>query len=118
MHAPCPGGVKTRKRTGFSPRPLRVRNLLRNSELVALLRLAHGCRKRRDDLQGIADDPVVGDLENRSFLVAVYRDDGLRRSHAGEMLNRAGNADGNIQLWTDRSASLPDLIALRTPAVV
>src|ERR1700682_2626722 len=50
----------------------------------------------RHDLEEIADDAVVGHLEDRCFLVLVDRHDGLAVLHAGEMLDRAGNADGDI----------------------
>ena len=42
-----------------------------------------------NDLEHVTDDAVVGDLEDRRFLVLVDRDDRLRRAHAGEMLDRA-----------------------------
>src|SRR5712692_8034141 len=52
----------------------------------------------RQCLEQIGDKAVVGHLEDRRFLVLVDRDDHFRILHAGEMLNRAGDADGEIKL--------------------
>ena len=43
----------------------------------------------RQDLEEIADEAVIGDLEDRRLLVLVDRDDDLRILHAGEMLDGA-----------------------------
>ena len=40
-----------------------------------------------DDLEQIADQADVSDLEDRRFLVLVDRDDDLRIRHPGEMLD-------------------------------
>src|SRR5258708_8897021 len=50
------------------------------------------------DLEKVADDAVVGHLEDRRFLVLVDRHDGLAVLHAGEMLDRAGDADADISV--------------------
>src|SRR5262245_43297931 len=41
-----------------------------------------------DHLEQIADDPVVGHLEDGSVLVLVDRDDHLRGPHSRQMLDR------------------------------
>ena len=46
----------------------------------------------------IGDQAVIGDLEDRRFLVLVDGDDDLGVLHAGQMLDRPRNADGNIEL--------------------
>src|SRR5258707_11795708 len=53
-------------------------------------------RSAREPLIEICDQAVVGDLENRRVLVLVDRDDHLGVLHAGEMLDRAGDADRDI----------------------
>src|SRR5262249_24470942 len=85
--------------------------------------VAMSCRPHRlgelwNDLEHVADNAVVGDLEDRRFLILVDRDDGLRRSHAGEMLDRARDADSHVKLRAHLPSGLTDLIAVRTPAVV
>src|SRR5688500_3967033 len=95
-----------------------MRNLLRNRELVSLPRLADRGRESRHDLQGIADDPIVGDLENGRLLVTVNGHDGLCRPHARQVLDGPGDTNSNIERGTDRTASLADLVALGPPAVV
>src|SRR5690242_17629221 len=80
--------------------------------------LAHGLRQRRYDLEDVADDPVIRDLEDRCFLILVDRDDRLRCAHASEVLDRARDPDRNVELWTHLPTSLPDLIGVRSPAFV
>src|SRR4029450_7842363 len=61
------------------------------------LLLFHRGSQLGHDLEEIAHDAVVGNLEDRGFLVLVDRNDGLAVLHAGEMLDRAGDADGDIE---------------------
>ncbi len=49
------------------------------------------------DLEQVADDAVVGDLEDRGVGVLVDRDDHLRRRHPGEMLDGAGDPAGDVE---------------------
>src|SRR5688572_16851572 len=55
----------------------------------------------RQDLEQVADQAVIGDLEDRRLLVLVDRDDDLGILHAGEMLNGARDADCDVQLGRD-----------------
>ena len=57
----------------------------------------------RDDLEQVADEADVGDLEDRRFLVLVDGDDDLRILHAREVLDRARDADRDIDLRARRS---------------
>src|SRR5580692_8864329 len=65
------------------------------------------------DLEEVADDTIVGHLEDRRFFVLVDRHDGLAVLHAGEMLDRAGDADGNIKVGRHDLAGLADLVVVR-----
>src|SRR5690349_4482209 len=85
---------------------------------VSLLRLTHRARERGNDLEDVADDAVVGDLEDRRLLVLVDGDDRLRRAHAGEVLNGAGDADRDVQLRTHLPSGLADLVGVGTPPFV
>ena len=67
----------------------------------------------RHRLEEIGDEAVIGDLEDRRFLVLVDRDDRLRIFHAGEVLDRAGNADRDIDFGRNDLAGLADLIVVR-----
>src|SRR5947209_12353984 len=51
----------------------------------------------RQDLEQIADNAVIGDLEDRRLLVLVDRDDDLGVLHAGELLDRPRDADRDIE---------------------
>ena len=66
----------------------------------------------------VADDAEVDELEDRRLVVLVDRDDRLRRLHAGPVLDRAGDAGGDIQLRRDGLAGLADLVGVRVPARV
>src|SRR3984957_19870570 len=64
----------------------------------------------------IRDQAVIGNLEDRRVLILVDRDDHLGILHAGEMLNRAGNADRDIKFWRHHLAGLADLPVVRRVA--
>lgn len=61
------------------------------------------------DLEEIADEAVVRDLEDRRLLVLIDGDDDLRVLHAGQVLDRAGNADGDVELRRHDLAGLAHL---------
>src|SRR5579871_1782742 len=61
----------------------------------------------------VSNEPVVGNLENRRFLVLVDGDDDLGVLHPGEVLDRAGNSDCDIELRRDDLARLADLPVVR-----
>src|SRR3954462_4560515 len=62
-----------------------------------------------NDLEEVANDTVVRHLEDRRLTVLVDGDDGLRPFHADQVLNRAGNAEREIQLRGDGLARAADL---------
>ena len=55
----------------------------------------------RHDLEQIAHQAHVGDFEDRRFAVLVDGHDGARVLDAGQMLNRAGDADGDVDVGRD-----------------
>src|ERR1700691_1627115 len=57
----------------------------------------------------IRDQAVVGDLEDRRLLVLVDGDDDLRILHPRQMLDRARDADRNIEIRRHHLAGLADL---------
>src|SRR5882672_8250712 len=61
----------------------------------------------------IRHQAVIGDLEDRRVLILVDGDDYLGILHAGEMLDRAGDADRDIQLGRHHLAGLADLPVVR-----
>src|ERR1700690_3852911 len=60
----------------------------------------------------IRDQAVIGDLEDWRLLVLVDGDDDLRILHAGEMLDRAGDADRDVKLRCNNLAGLADLVVV------
>ncbi|KAF1854083.1 hypothetical protein Lal_00005300 [Lupinus albus] len=64
----------------------------------------------------VGDEAVVGDLEDRRLLVLVDGDDDLAVLHAGQMLDGARDADGDIEVRRDDLAGLADLIVVRDEA--
>src|SRR3954447_17007340 len=72
----------------------------------------------RNRLVQVRDQAVIGDLKNRRVLILVDSDDHLGILHAGEMLNRPGNTDRNIELRRHHLAGLSDLpIIGRIPGI-
>ena len=69
------------------------------------LRCFTSSRQLRDDLVQVADDAEIGELEDRRVAVLVDRDDRPGALHADLVLDRAGDADGDVQLR--RHASSP-----------
>src|SRR5699024_3706992 len=65
-----------------------------------------------NDLEQVAHDAEVSDIEDRGLAVLVDRDDGLRRLHAGLVLDRTGNAQCHIQLRRHGDTGLTDLMRL------
>src|SRR6187401_633023 len=61
----------------------------------------------------VRDKAVVGDLEDRRLLVLVDRHDHFRVLHAGEMLDRARDADRDVELRRHHLAGLPHLPVVR-----
>src|SRR5918993_1748888 len=76
------------------------------------LLLFHRGSQLGHDLEEITHDAVVGNLEDRGFLVLVDRNDGLAVLHAGQMLDRAGDADGDIEVGRHHLAGLADLVVV------
>ena len=70
------------------------------------------------DLVQVADDPEVGELEDRRVRVLVDRDDVLRGLHPDLVLDRAGDPGREVQLRRDGLAGLADLRRVRIPAGV
>src|SRR5258705_3788435 len=70
------------------------------------------------DLAEVGDEAEVGDLEDRRLRVLVHRDDDFRRSHPGQMLDRARDAEAQVELGRDGPAGLSDLEPVRPPAGV
>src|SRR5689334_1533504 len=76
------------------------------------LLLFHRGSQLGHDLEEIAHDAIVGNLEDRGFLVLIDRNDGLAVLHAGEMLDRAGDADGDIEVGRHDLAGLANLVVV------
>src|ERR1700729_3672622 len=68
------------------------------------------------DLVQVADDPEVGELEDRRVRVLVDRDDVLRGLHPDLVLDRAGDPGREVELGRHRLARLADLGGVRVPA--
>ncbi len=73
-------------------------------------------REPGEDLERVADDPVIRYGKYRCIGVFVDSDDRLGRSHSGEVLDRTRNADRKIELWRDGFACLAHLLAVGPPS--
>src|SRR6185503_19867439 len=76
------------------------------------------CDHRRHDLEQVAGDPVVGNLEDRRLRVLVDRYNGARALHADEVLERAGDAQRDVELGRHGLPGAADLPVHRQPAGV
>src|SRR4051794_32797397 len=70
----------------------------------------------RDDLEQIANDAIIRDLEDRRLAVLVDRDDRPRALHADEMLDCAGDPERDVELRRNRLAGTANLAIHREPA--
>ena len=87
-------GRQNRRDTCAANAPTKVRNRIQKASVcmrplrslsLRLQRLDH----RRHDLEQVADDAVVGDLEDWRVGILVDGDDRVRALHADQMLDRA-----------------------------
>ena len=75
-------------------------------------------QERGTDLEQVADDDEVGELGDRRVRVAVDGDDRLRGLHPDLVLDRAADAEREVELRLDDLAGLADLLGVRDPAGV
>ncbi len=66
----------------------------------------------------VAYDAIIGDFEDGSFRVAVDGNDGFAFVHTGEMLDRSGDTDGDVELGLNGFSGLADLFGVGAPAGV
>src|SRR6185436_17179792 len=78
----------------------------------------HFSGKGRYDLEQVAYDPVVGNVEDRRLWVFVDRDDCLRVFHTDDVLDRARYTDREVELGRDGLTGAPNLAVHRQPLVV
>ena len=72
--------------------------------------------QRRDDLEQVAHDAIVGNLKNWCIRILVDSDDRIRAGHARKVLDCTGNTASDIDLGRDRFARLSDLMCVRDPS--
>ena len=72
--------------------------------------------QRGQNLQRIADDAVVGKVEDRRVGVGIDRNDHVRGLHADAVLDRARDAGRNVELGSHRLAGLANLTVSTHPA--
>src|SRR5258706_8076851 len=80
--------------------------------------LVEGGGELRNDLEEVAHEAVVGDLENRRLDILVDGDDHLAVLHSREMLDRAGYPDRDVEIGRHDLAGLAHLIVVRYVARV
>src|SRR4051794_31094631 len=72
------------------------------------------CNQCGDDFEKVPDNTVIGNAENRGVGVLVDGDDDPGTAHAGQMLDGAADAAGDVEVWGDSFAGLPDLKGIVT----
>src|SRR5215203_5183531 len=91
-------------------RNLRISDFQR---LILLLYLSQFRLEFRQRLVQVGHQSIVGDLEDRRFLVLIDSNNHLGVFHPGEMLNCAGNSDCDVELGRYHLAGLADLPVVR-----
>src|SRR5690606_25742716 len=84
----------------------------------ARVRPSEGPFRLPPDSEDVTHQADVGDLEERRVRVLVDGHDGAGVLDAGQVLERAGNADGHVLLRGDDLAGLADLHLVRAVAGV
>src|ERR1700729_2585812 len=99
------------------PLPAKLRFIQSAVSIVVLTwllaKLADRLGQLGNRLIQIRDQAVIGDLEDRRVFILVDRDDHLGILHAGEVLDRGGNADRDIEFRRHPLAGLADLPVVR-----
>src|SRR4051795_4882262 len=72
----------------------------------------------RDDVEQVAHNAEIDQLEDRGLGVLVDGHDRLRRLHTGPVLDGTGDADRHVELRRYGLARLADLVGVRVPAGV
>ena len=85
---------------------------------LAEARRTDACREPGHDLEEVPHDAQFGDAEYLRVRVAVDGDDVLRRLHAGQVLDRAGQAHGQVQARGHGLAREANLVRVAQPAAV
>ena len=84
--------------------------------LLSLAQLRLGlfqrCGQQGNDFCIIPDNPNIGILEHRRFLVFVNRDNGARSTNADYMFKRTANTNREVELGGNRSSSQTDLVVV------
>src|SRR5690606_33787934 len=101
-----PAPYRPAGRTGLHPNQRRGYAASANVSSHLSLELAF---KLGQDFKEVADQSVVGDLEDRRIGILVDGDDVAGILHAGQVLDGSGDAAGDIEIGSDHLAGLPDL---------
>src|SRR6185369_16691280 len=74
--------------------------------------------QRRNNVEEIAHDSIIRDVEDRHLAVLVDGDNRLRVLHPDDMLNRSRDTNGQVQFRRDCLPRAADLPIHRQPLVV
>src|SRR5579863_7907879 len=77
-----------------------------------------GFGERRNNLEEVADNAIIGDFKNWRILIFVDSHDAARAFHAHHVLNRATDPQRQIKLWRNGLARAADLPLHGQPAFV
>src|SRR5215472_13526157 len=85
---------------------------------AAAFAFLHERRQGGHDLEQVADDPEIAELEDRGVRVFVDRHDESRAAHSDLVLDGARDPDGDVQLRRNGLAGLAHLMAVRYPSCI
>src|SRR5215469_2520949 len=95
----CLGFLAVRQLLGCSAHKVHPSRL--SSSSLSCFGLLHFLNQWRNDVEQVAYNRVISDLENRSLRIFVHGDDRPRALHPNDVLNRAADAERQVQLGRD-----------------
>src|SRR5438094_8383554 len=75
-------------------------------------------RKHRQHFEEIADDSIIGNVEDRGFGILINGHDGLGVLHSNQMLNRSGDAHGDVKFRSHSLTGRANLTIDRQPLCI
>src|SRR5690606_4286016 len=85
------------------------------NRLVAFIRF-YGSSKFRYNFESIAHDTVIGHFEKGRLGILIDDDDGFGSTHTRQMLDSAGDADGDVQVGANGYARLTHVLRVGAPS--
>src|SRR5450830_101668 len=101
--------IAAHEATNYRFCPVQLNIVITNEELIKHDLSAQLCNQLWNDFKQIANDAIVSHRENRCFWIFIDGNDCFGIFHTGQMLNRTGDTDSDIQLRRHNLTCLTNL---------